>query len=71
MAPEQAAGQAADLGPACDVWALGAILYEALTGRPPFQGAPALATLDQVRTQEPVPVRSLQPKVLADLETIC
>jgi tetratricopeptide (TPR) repeat protein/tRNA A-37 threonylcarbamoyl transferase component Bud32 len=71
MAPEQAWGQTHEIGPLSDQYALGAILYEMLVGRPPFQGANALETLDLVRNQEPVPPTRLQPKVPTDLETIC
>jgi serine/threonine-protein kinase len=70
MAPEQAAG-AKDVGPAADIYALGAILYECLSGRPPFQAATVLETLEQVRSREPVPLSRLQPHLPRDLQTIC
>lgn len=71
MAPEQARGETHALGPLVDVWALGAILYEMLTGRPPFKGASVGETMHLVLTSEPVPPRQLAPGVPRDLETIC
>src|SRR5204863_285876 len=63
MAPEQAEGRGKEVGPVADVYALGVMLYELLVGRPPFVGASILDTLEQVRTQEPVPPSQLQPKL--------
>jgi serine/threonine-protein kinase len=70
MAPEQADGMAA-VGPAADVYGLGAILYWLLTGQPPFQGSHAIATLHRVLTEPPVPPRRLRSSVPAGLETLC
>lgn len=70
MAPEQASGHGELIGPQTDVYALGAILYELLAGRPPFRGPTAIATLQQVLHEQPVALRRLKPRVSRDLATI-
>jgi predicted Ser/Thr protein kinase len=67
MAPEQASGRGEFIGPATDVWALGATLYEVLTGRPPFTGVTPSVTLEQVRTADPVPPSRLRPGLPPEL----
>ena len=71
MAPEQASGRTAEIGPATGIHAMGAILYECLTGRPPFQGSTIGEVLEQVRSEEAVPPSRPRPKLPCDLETIC
>ncbi len=71
MAPEQLGADRDRLGPAADIYGLGALLYHVMTGRPPFVAPSVAETLEQVRHQEPVPPRRLIPAIPRDLETIC
>jgi serine/threonine-protein kinase len=71
MAPEQAGQSSTPIGPAADVYSLGAILYALLTGRPPFQAATVLETLEQVRSEQPIVPSRLRPRLPGDLVTIC
>jgi predicted Ser/Thr protein kinase len=71
MAPEQAEGRTRDIGPHTDVYALGAVLYHLLTGRPPFQGDSPLATIRQIVSDDPVPPRERRPSVPPDLDAVC
>src|SRR5262249_30597191 len=71
MAPEQAAGNVKEIGPATDVYALGAILYELLSGRPPFCAKTTMETLQEVQSRDPLPLTRWRVKVPRDLEVIC
>ena len=71
MAPEQAEGPGEEIGPAADIYSLGVILYEMLTGRPPFVSSSVAAVLSQVLSEPPVPPRQLRRELARDLEAIC
>ena len=71
MAPEQASGMITNPGPGVDIYSMGTILFELLTGRPPFVGADGIETIMLLLSEDPVPPRTLQPAIPRDLETIC
>ncbi len=71
MAPEQAMGLTRQIGPATDIYSLGTIFYQLLAGKPPLQGDTIVQTFEMIRLKEPAPIRTLNPKVPGDLETIC
>jgi serine/threonine protein kinase len=71
MSPEQADGKSRELGPPCDIYGIGAVLYELVTGRPPFRSETPVDTIMHVLEREPAPPRLLNPKIDRDLETIC
>lgn len=71
MSPEQADGKTKELGPPCDIYGIGAVLYELITGRPPFRSDTPVDTIMHVLEREPAPPRLLNPKIDRDLETIC
>jgi eukaryotic-like serine/threonine-protein kinase len=71
MAPEQIDSALGKVGPSCDIYALGAVLYDMMVGRPPFQAATALEMMHEVRHEEPISPRRIEPKIPIDLELIC
>lgn len=71
MAPELIDSELGTVGPACDIYSLGAILYDTLTGRPPFNAATVIETIQQVRNSDVIPPSKLQINIPPDLETIC